>query len=81
MVSGIAIYCGHTVKRFQVLLFIVGTQLNGFKYNCLLLAHSLMVSSIAFYCGHTFKRFQALQFIVGTQSNRFKYCYLLLAHC
>ena len=33
MFSSIAIYYMHTVKWFQVLLFIVSTQLNGFKYS------------------------------------------------
>ena len=54
MVSSIAVYCLHKVEGFQVLLFIVGTQLNGFKCCYLLLAYSRGgVSSIAIYCLHT----------------------------
>ena len=56
MVPSIVIYCLHTVKWFQLLLFIIHIQLNGFKY--LLFAHSQMISSIAIYCLHTVKWFQ-----------------------
>ena len=46
MVSSIDIYCLHTVKWFQVLIFIVCTQLNGFKF--------------VIYCLYTVKWFQEL---------------------
>ena len=80
MISSIAIYCLHIVKWFQVLLFIICIQLNGFKYCYLLFAHSQMVSSIVIYYLRTVKWFQVLLFIICMQSNDFKYCYLLFAH-
>ena len=65
MVSSIA-----CILSFQILLFIVCTQLNGFKY-CL----HFIVSNIAIYCLHTVKWFQVL-----LAFYRFKYCYLLFVH-
>ena len=69
MVSCTTIYC-FVHRSFHTQLFIVGIELNSFKYS-----HLIVIVLFA-----TVKWFHVLLFIVCTQLDNFKYCYLLFAH-
>ena len=87
MISNTAFYCLHTVKWFQVLLFIACTQLNVYHILWLSIIYCLhsvkCLSHIAIYCLHSVKWFQVLfsninSFSTWTQLNGLKYCYQTL---